>query len=102
MKFYPCLILISKAVDDRRFINIRYKRFYDNLILNYRLKPIRLVQSGYNWILQAIKEDGNTAKSFYISRIENLTIQDEKFNLISNADSTTKKYDIVLMFHPKI
>ncbi|NMB81410.1 MAG: WYL domain-containing transcriptional regulator [Ignavibacteria bacterium] len=102
VNFYPYLILISKAVNERRFITIRYKRFYDNMILNYRLKPIRLVQSGYNWILQAIKENEKTAKSFYISRIENLIISNGKFNLISDADRTTKKYEIVLKFHPDV
>lgn len=99
VNFYPYLILTSKAVNERRFITIRYKRFYDNMILNYRLKPVSLVHSGYNWILSAIKENENTAKSFYISRIENLILHDEKFNLISDADSATKKYDIVLKFH---
>ncbi len=102
VNFYPYLILISKAVDEKRFISIRYKRLYDNMILNYRIKPIRLVQSGYNWILQAIKENEKSAKSFYISRIENLIIHDEKFNLISIADSSTKKYDIVFKFSPDV
>lgn len=102
VNFYPYLILTSKAVSERRFITIRYKRFYDNMILNYRLKPVSLVHSGYNWILSAIKENEKTAKSFYISRIENLIIHDEKFNLNSEADRSAKKYDIVFKFNPEV
>lgn len=41
VNFYPYLILISKAVDEKRFISIRYKRLYDNMIVHIQ-NPIRI------------------------------------------------------------
>lgn len=100
--FYPLLVLIAKAVNERHYISIRYKRFYDNMILNYRLKPIRLINSDYNWILQGIKEGESITKSFYISRIENLVLHEEKFESITEPVKKNKQYEIILRFNPKV
>lgn len=100
--FYPLLVLIAKAVNERHFISIRYKRFYDNMILNYRLKPVRLVNSDFNWILQGIKEGESIIKSFYVSRIENLIYHNESFMPITESVQKQKLYEITLKFNPEV
>lgn len=100
--FYPLLTLIAKAINERYYLTIRYKRLYDNMIQNYRLKPLELKNSDYNWILHGIKEGESIVKTFYISRIENLVLNEEKFIQVSESVTKGKQYEIVLKFHPEV
>jgi predicted DNA-binding transcriptional regulator YafY len=72
------------------------------MILNYRLKPVRLVNSDFNWILLGIKEGESITKSFYVSRIENLIYHDESFMPITESASKKKLYEITLRFNPEV
>ena len=46
--FFQLLTLLAKSVNESLIINIEYCRLYDNKILNYKLKPIRLSAVGLN------------------------------------------------------
>jgi len=72
------LVLISKAINEKMILKMKYKRFYDNEIENYEIKPLSLFQRGNNWSMQAIKKDEEVIKTFYVSRIQKLWLSDQR------------------------
>lgn len=100
--FFPKLVLLSKAVEESLIIALRYKRFYDNKVAEYMLYPVRLTNSGFNWILQAFKEKEDVIKSFYLSRIQKIKLSDKKFSKLSLPKEKEKLYDIELKFDSRV
>ena len=68
----------------------------------YNLKPYKLIESNNNWILHAIKEGETTLKTFYLSRIKNISLTQKKFKkeFIENKSGDVK--EIVLKFVPQV
>jgi len=96
------LVLISKAIKERLMLKMKYKRFYDNEIDDYEIKPLSLFQRGNNWSMQAIKKDEGVIKTFYVSRIQKLWLSDKRFSQIKDAISENKKEKIVLKFSSEV
>ncbi len=95
------LVLLSRAIYSNNLIKIKYKRFYDDETELYSLKPYELKLTGYNWILKAVKDEEKILKSFYISRIEKITITNEIFKK-QNIDENIEKHEVVLRFSPDV
>src|SRR3990172_6264449 len=83
-------------------IKMKYKRFYDNEIENYEIKPLSLFQRGNNWSMQAIKKDEEVIKTFYVSRIQKLWLSGQSFSQIKGAIGENKKEKIVLKFSSEV
>lgn len=100
--FFVKLVLLSKAVDETKIINLNYKRFYDNKSSEYVLYPVRLVNSGFNWILHAYKEGEEELKSFYLTRIDKIKLSDKKYNKLAIPTADKKKHEVELKFDAKV
>ncbi|MCH8033581.1 MAG: WYL domain-containing protein [Bacteroidetes bacterium] len=100
--FFTKLILVSKAVEEGLAIELVYKRFDDNKVVDYKLYPVRLVNVGLNWILHAFKVGEDVIKSFYLSRIQKLTLTNKKFSKLSLPKEDKKLYDIELKFDHRV
>lgn len=98
---FPIILLISKAINEKIKIEINYKRFYDDEIGSYLLKPISIDNSELNWILTAYKEGEEISKSFYVNRIESIKLTDSKFK-IPLPNKKEKFHEIILRFNPKV
>src|SRR3990172_6277225 len=96
------LVLISKAINEKLILKMKYKRFYDNEIDDYEIKPLSLLQRGNNWSMQAIKKDEEVVKTFYVSRIQKLWLSDQRFSQIKGAIGENKKEKIVLKFSSEV
>lgn len=90
-KCFEYLVLLAKAVREQLVIKMQYKRLADDTTHKYVLQPYRLFADKLNWQLQAIKSGEDIIKTFYLSRIESLTLTDKTFT--KSAD--TAKNDIV-------
>lgn len=101
-EFYEKCIIISKAVSEKRKIEIIYKRFYDNKINSYRVQPIKLYNNEYNWILRAIDENDIIEKSYYLSRITQVSLTEEMFDIAETDTSNVVKKKIILKFSPEV
>lgn len=100
-KHFSIITLIAKAIHEKLKIDISYKRFYDNEIGNYLLKPISIDTSELNWILTAYKDGEEIPKSFYLNRIESIKLTNLKFK-IPSTNKKEKLSEIVLRFNPKV
>lgn len=100
--FYPQIVLLTKAIQGSRIVNITYKRLSDDEVKTYILKPIRLVESNNNWILHAVKKDETLLQLFYLSRIINFEITKNKFEKPKEVEEAGEKYEIVLRFSPEV
>jgi predicted DNA-binding transcriptional regulator YafY len=100
--FFVKIVLITKAVNENLISKIRYRRLSDDILLNYTLKPIRIIESNNNWILHAIKENETILKTFYLSRIEDVKLTNKNFKRISKEETSSKKRKIVLRFVPHV
>lgn len=97
-KCFEFLVLLAKAVHEKFIIKIKYTRLSDDETLEYELQPYRLFADKLNWQLQAIKSGEEIIKTFYLSRIESLTLTDEKFEKLTAGTNTDKKYKMVFRF----
>lgn len=100
--FYEKCIIISKAVSEKRKIDIVYRRFYDNKINSYRILPFKLYNNEYNWILNAVDESDIIEKSFHLSRINKVHLTNEIFNVTETDTSNVKKKKVILKFSPEV
>ena len=100
--FFPKLILIAMAVDEGLIINVSYKRFYDNMICEYALRPIRMINNELNWILQASKIGEDVIKTFYLSRIISISLTENKFKKLSLPKENKDAMEIELKFDLKV
>jgi len=96
--FFQNLVNTAKAVGEKRLINIRYKRITDNEEVNYNVKPVKLLLSGYNWIMHAVKENENLVKMFYLTRIKSIKLLNKYFEINETKQESTKRYNIKLKF----
>jgi predicted DNA-binding transcriptional regulator YafY len=94
---YQYLVLISKAVIDRIIVRMQYKRFYDNEVGSYEIKPLGLIEKNKNWILSGIKSDETDIKMFYFSRIKKLEITNKHYS-DTELKAVQGKKKIVLRF----
>ena len=101
-RFFSKIILAAKAVTEEIIIKIEYQKLTDNITSVYNLKPYKLIESNNNWILHAIKEGETTLKTFYLSRIKNISLTQKKFKkeFIETKSGDTK--EIVLKFVPQV
>lgn len=100
--FFAKLVLLSKAVDESKIINLNYRRFCDNKSGVYILYPVRLVNSGFNWILHAYKEGEEELKIFYLARIDKIKLSDKKYNKLALPTGDKKKHEVELKFDAKV
>lgn len=100
--YYPKLILLSKAVEEGLIIDLKYKRFYDNKIEEYKLYPVRMINDNLNWKLHAFKAGEDIIKTFYLSRIQKLKITNEKFSKLSLPKKKEKFIEIELQFDTQV
>ena len=96
------LTLLAKAVNEGKYVKITYQRFTDGEVNTYKLKPIRLITSGYNWILHAIKEDEIILKSFYVSRMKGVTVSKNKFKVIPVYEEKKEAVKMIFRFSPEV
>ncbi len=101
-EFFTKLVLIAKAVDEGLVINLTYKRFYDNKIVEYELYPFRLMNNELNWILQAVKKGEDEIKSFYLTRIQKLKLRDKKFSKLALPKEKKESLEIELKFDIRV
>ena len=98
--YFNFIVLSAKAVNEGKYLDIKYCRLTDAQSGNYILKPVRLVTEGLNWILHAFKDNEGILKTFYISRIETLKVLNKKFVKYSEVIDNREAVDIVLRFDP--
>lgn len=96
------LTSISKAIVEKIVIEIKYQRLYDNQIEKYELRPIKLINNDYNWLMHACKLNDNLIQAFYINRIKEINLSGKKFKLPAVEESRDVKHQIVLRFHPDV
>ena len=101
-KFFSKIILIAKAVTEEIIIKIEYQKLTDNITSVYNLKPYKLIESNNNWILHAIKEGETTLKTFYLSRIKNITLTQKKFKKEFIEIKSDDAKEIILKFVPQV
>ncbi|MBE0550790.1 MAG: WYL domain-containing protein [Ignavibacterium sp.] len=101
-EFFPKLVLLSKAVDESLILELKYKRFYDGKVGDYKLHPVRLTNVGLNWILHAFKAGEDVIKSFYLSRIQKIKLTDKKFSKLSLPQEKKELFDIELKFDARV
>ncbi len=100
--YFNHLVLLAKAVNEGNVIAVSYRRLGDDVLNQYELLPIRLVSDDLNWILHAFKSNEEILKTFYISRIEKITILPNKYKQSPLLKENKKAEDIVLRFHPSV
>lgn len=100
--FYQQIVLLTKAIQESRIVNIIYQRLSDDKIKNYTLQPLRLVESNNNWILHAIKKDETLLQLFYLSRITSFEITKNNFVKPKEVEESGEKYEIILRFNPEV
>ncbi|MEE9431483.1 MAG: transcriptional regulator [Melioribacteraceae bacterium] len=100
--FFETLILLTKAVNESKIIEFTYKRFYDNEIKMYKLKPIKLTQNDFNWLIDGIKVGEKITKTFYLSKIENIKLTNKVFKKLNDETPNSKRYKIILKFNPEV
>lgn len=101
-KFFTKIILLTKAVKEEIQVKIEYQRLTDNITSNYILQPYKLIESDNNWILQAIKEGETILKTFYLSRIKNVSLHKKKFKKEFTENKSGDIIEIVLKFVPQV
>jgi predicted DNA-binding transcriptional regulator YafY len=101
-KAYEYLVLLSKAVLDKTIIRMQYKRFYDNELGHYEIKPVELIEKNRNWILAGIKTGESEIKMFYLSRIMKLELTSKRFSKLDVKQDITIKEKIVLRFSSNV
>ena len=102
IEYLSFITLLAKAVNEGRYVNITYQRFTDEEVLSYKLKPVRLIASGFNWILHAIKEDEIILKSFYVSRMKKVTVSRNKFKVIPVYKENKEAVKMIFRFSPEV
>lgn len=100
--YFPILVLIAKAVKEGLIIEFQYQRLTDNEIHDYKVIPIRLFTNELNWILHGFKIGEDILKTFYLSRIKERIITNEKYVQTVIPKVQNETYDIVLRFNPKV
>jgi len=101
-RFFSKIILIAKAVAEGIIIKVEYQRLTDNITSIYYLKPYKLIESNNNWILHAVKEDETILKTFYLSRIKNISLTQKKFKKEIVEEKSDEIKEIVLKFVPQV
>lgn len=101
-RFFSKIILAAKAVTEEIIINIKYQKLTDNITSAYNLKPYKLIENNNNWILHAIKEGETTLKTFYLSRIKNISLTQKKFKKEFIETKSIDVKEIVLKFVPEV
>jgi len=101
-RFFSKIILIAKAVTEEIIIKIEYQKLTDNITSVYKLKPYKLIENNNNWILHAVKEDETTLKTFYLSRIKNISLTQKKFKKEFTENKSGDVKEIVLKFVPQV
>jgi predicted DNA-binding transcriptional regulator YafY len=97
-KSFEFLVLLAKAVYERLIIRMKYTRLSDDTTHEYELKPYRLFADRLNWQLQAIKNGESIIKTFYLSRIESISLTEKNFNEITADTKTDKIYKMKFKF----
>lgn len=96
------LAILSQAIKSKRKIEVKYKRFYDNKVGDYLLRPISIESNELNWVLHAFKEGEETLKTFYIQRLEDIRTTNTFFSIQTETKSKNHKYTVILKFHPDV
>jgi predicted DNA-binding transcriptional regulator YafY len=101
-KFFPKIILLAKAIKESIIVKINYQKLTNNITSNYLLKPYNLIETNNNWILHAVKEDETILKTFYLSRIKELSLTQKEFKkeIVEEKPGETK--EIILKFVPQV
>ena len=100
--YFQNLVLVTKAVKEKREIKIHYKRITDGIEVVYNVKPVKLLLSGFNWIMQAIKEGESLVKIFYVTRIRNIELLDKNFELESPKQQSKEQEKIKIKFSKSV
>jgi len=101
-KFFSKIILLAKAVKEAFIVKIEYQKLTDNITSEYILKTYNLIETNNNWILHAVKEDETILKTFYLSRIKNLSLTQKKFKKELVEEKPGKIEEVVLRFVPQV
>jgi len=100
--YFQYLTLIAKAVEEGLIIKIKYQRFYDNEVKNYKIKPIRLVTNELNWILNGIESRESIIKTFYLSRIKELKLTHKRYKKAEIPVKKEKLYKMTFIFKSEV
>ncbi|BDQ03751.1 WYL domain-containing protein [Ignavibacterium sp.] len=101
-RFFSKIVLLAKAVKEQTVIQIEYQKLTNNITSQYLLKPYNLIETNNNWILHAVKDDETILKTFYLSRIKELSLTKKKFNKASVEEKSGEMKEIVLRFVPEV
>jgi predicted DNA-binding transcriptional regulator YafY len=97
--FYQFIILISKAVKENIAIIITYQRG-DGEINSYKIKPLSIINNGFNWVFYAEDTKDNITKTFFVTRIKKLELTKTKFYKTFIEVDNIDKYKLILRFNP--
>lgn len=95
-------VLLTKAIREKRIVDVLYKRFYDNKVELYTLKPVKLENNDLNILLRAYKTGEPKSKTFYLSRIEKVRLREDKFTSLPDNNDKSNVYDIELKFDGQV
>lgn len=101
-KFFSKIIIFAKAVKEGIVVKIEYQKLTNNITAEYILKPYNLIEINNNWILHAVKENETILKTYYLSRIKNLSLTQKKFKKEIVEEKSDELKEIVLKFVPQV
>lgn len=101
-RFFSKIILAAKTVKEGIVVKIEYQKLTNNITAEYILKPYNLMETNNNWILHAVKENETILKTFYLSRIKNLSLTQKKFKKEIVEEKSGELKEIVLKFVPQV
>lgn len=92
------LALLSKSINEKTEVEIKYQKLGGNTINDYNVQPLEIINNEYNWILIAYHDGAE--KNFYINRIKALQLSNKKFEYTRTiTDLEIEK--IKLRFNPE-
>ena len=100
--YFPVLILLAKAINEKSIVEFKYQRLSDNLINDYKVIPLQLLSNEFNWILHGNKLGEDILKSFFLSRISSIKLTNKKAKDSKVPVSTDISYKVVLRFNPSV
>lgn len=77
--------VISSAIQQRRCLDIEYSRAWKPGVVRRHVKPLRLVQTGRGWELDALRDD--ELRTFLIERMRSVELTEESFSVPAGIDA---------------
>ena len=96
--YFQSLTFLAKAQNEKKVVEVIYKRLSGERIKNYKLQIVQVYVSGLNWLIDAYVVGEVTQKTFYVSRLEKITLSDKKFVIPDTIKKSEDSVKVVFCF----